>query len=215
MSNIFGNRIDISVEKFLHNLEAGEHGCIFYFSKEEMQKIHFAFVKSGLENNWGVVYATATESVEEIRKSMQRHGINTLQYEEDGDGDGSLIIVKGEELYKNAENPDVDNWMNAAKSISDNFISKGKKGVRVAADLSTYFLSRRLIQQWHDLEYILEKKLSSPISILCAYDSHYQELMETDVLKHYDRLYNENKEFVDAHSFAIYVGGDKSIIFRI
>ena len=215
MSNIFGNRIDISVEKFLHNLEAGEHGCIFYFSKEEMQKIHFAFVKSGLENNWGVVYATATESVEEIRKSMQRHGINTLQYEENGQGDGSLIIVRGEELYKNAENPDVDNWRNAAKSISDKFISKGKKGVRVAADLSTYFLSHRLIQQWHDLEYILEKKLSSPISILCAYDSHYQELMETDVLKHYDRLYNENKEFVDAHSFAIYVGGDKSIIFRI
>ncbi len=215
MSNIFGNRIDIPVEKFLHNLEAGEHGCIFYFSKEEMQKIHFAFVKSGLENNWGVVYATATESVEEIRKSMQRHGINTLQYEENGQGDGSLIIVRGEELYKNAENPDVDNWRNAAKSISDKFISKGKKGVRVAADLSTYFLSHRLIQQWHDLEYILEKKLSSPISILCAYDSHYQELMETDVLKHYDRLYNENKEFVDAHSFAIYVGGDKSIIFRI
>ena len=215
MSKIFGNRIDISVEKFLHNLEAGEHGCIFYFSKEEMQKIHFAFVKSGLENNWGVVYATATESVEEIRKSMQRHGINTLQYEENGQGDGSLIIVRGEELYKNAENPDVDNWRNAAKSISDKFISKGKKGVRVAADLSTYFLSHRLIQQWHDLEYILEKKLSSPISILCAYDSHYQELMETDVLKHYDRLYNENKEFVDAHSFAIYVGGAKSIIFRI
>ena len=180
-----------------------------------MQKIHFAFVKSGLENNWGVVYATAIESVEEIRKSMQRHAINTLQYEENVQGDGSLIIIRGEELYKNAENPDVDNWRNAAKSISDKFISKGKKGVRVAADLSTYFLSHRLIQQWHDFEDILEKKLSSPISILCAYDSHYQELMETDVLKHYDRLYNENKEFVDAHSFAIYIGGDKSMIFRI
>jgi hypothetical protein len=216
MHNNFGNRVSQPVEKFLHDLEAGEHGCIFYFSKDDMQKIHFAFVKSGLENNWGVVYVTAIESVEEIRKAMQRHGINTLQYENAEEReDNSLLIVKGEELYKNAENPDIDNWKNVAKSISDMFISKGKKGVRIAADLSSYFLSHGFIHQWHELEYVLEKKLSSPISILCAYDSHSPELLETDVLKYYDRLYNENKEFIDAHSFTIYVAGNKSIIFRI
>lgn len=216
MQNNFGNRVSQPVEKFLRNLEAGEHGCIFYFSKDEMQKIHFAFVKSGLESNWGVVYVTATESVEEIRKVMQRHGINTLQYEnEEKRDESSLLIVRGEELYKNAENPDIENWKNATKSISDMFISKGKKGVRVAADLSSYFLSRGLIHQWHELEYILEKRISLPISMLCAYNSHSPELLETDVLKHYDRLYDENKEFIDAHSFAIYVAGNKSIIFRI
>ena len=52
----------------------------FIFPKTKCKKIHFDFVKSGLENNWGVVYITATESVEEIRKAMQHHGINTLQY---------------------------------------------------------------------------------------------------------------------------------------
>jgi len=38
--------------EFVTNLKAGEHGCIFYTSHEEMQKIHFAFIKSGLEDNW-------------------------------------------------------------------------------------------------------------------------------------------------------------------
>ena len=118
-----------------------------------------------------------------------------------------------ESILYNTENPDIDNWKNVAKSISDMFISKGKKGVRIAADLSSYFLSHGFIHQWHELEYVLEKRLSSPISILCAYDSQSPELLETDVLKHYVRLYNENKEFIDAHSFTIYVSGNKSVIF--
>ncbi len=213
----YPNRINIPVEKFFHDLDTGEHGCVFYFSKKDMYNIHFSYVKSGLENNWGVVYVTATDSKEEIRKSMQSHGINTLEYENNGHGhgDGSLLLMSGEELYKNAENPDITKWKNSVKFVSDMFISKGKKGVRVAADLSSYFLSKGLIHQWHELEYVLEKKLSLPVSVLCAYDSTRPELLETDVLKHYDRLTDANKDFINAHSFAIYTEGKKSIIFRV
>lgn len=211
------NRINIPQEQFLNNLKAGEHGCVFFSSKEEMRMIHFAFVKSGLENNWGVVYATATESIDEVRNAMQRYGINTQDYEkkeEEGNG-RSLIIIRGEDLYKNADNPDIENWINTTKSISDMFISKGKKGVRVAADLSSYFLSRGLAEQWHKLEYELERKLSLPISILCAYDARFPEVWDTDVLKYYLRINSESKEYVDAHSFAIYTLGEKSVIFTI
>ncbi len=211
------NRINIPQEQFLNNLKAGEHGCVFFSSKEEMRMIHFAFVKSGLENNWGVVYATATESIDEVRNAMQRYGINTQDYEkkeEKGNG-SSLIIIRGEDLYKNADNPDIENWINTTKSISDMFISKGKKGVRVAADLSSYFLSRGLAEQWHKLEYGLERKLSLPISILCAYDARFPEVWDTDVLKYYLRINSESKEYVDAHSFAIYTLGEKSVIFTI
>lgn len=214
MKDISG-RINVSAERFLHDLEAGEHGCIFYSSREEMQRIHFAFVKSGLESNWGVVYATATEPIEEVRKLMQHHGIDTMQYENNHQGDGSLLIVNGEDLYINDENPDVDHWVNTAKSVSELFTSKGKKGVRVAADLSSHFLTRGLINQWRRLEYALEKKLSLPISILCAYDSYSPDLLEADVLRHYSRLYSKNKDFVDAHSFAIYASADNSIVLRI
>ena len=75
------NRINIPPEQFLNNLKVGEHGCVYFSSKEEMRMILLAFVKSGLENNWGVVYATATESIDEVRNAMQRYGINTQHYE--------------------------------------------------------------------------------------------------------------------------------------
>jgi hypothetical protein len=51
-------------------------------------------------------------------------------------------------LYKNTDNPDIENWINITKSLSDMFISKGKKGFRMASDLSSHFLSRGLVEQW-------------------------------------------------------------------
>jgi hypothetical protein len=39
--------------------------AVYFSSIEEMQMVHFAFIKSGLENNWGAVYATAKESIDE------------------------------------------------------------------------------------------------------------------------------------------------------
>lgn len=208
------SKTGISPELFLKTLKAGEHGCVFFFSKEEMHKIHFGFVKSGLESNWGVVYITATESIEDVRSSMQKFGINTHSYEEEGNK--SLFILRGEELYKNPENPDIKNWLDALKSISEMFVSKkDKRGVRVAADLSSYFLSRGLLKQWHDLEYALEKKLSLPVSVLCAYDANIKELWDIDVLNHYRSLNQENKAFVDAHSFAIYTSKKNSVIFTV
>jgi hypothetical protein len=61
---------------YVSNLKAGEHGCIFFTSLAEMRKIHFAFVKSGLEDDWGVVYATPAESFDDLKDSMEKHGIN-------------------------------------------------------------------------------------------------------------------------------------------
>ena len=95
------------------------------------------------------------------------------------------------------------------------FISKGKRGVRIAADLSSYFLSHGLAEQWHSLEYVLERKLSLPVSILCAYDLRLLKILDVDPLKYYSKINSENKEFVDAHSFVIYTSMNKSIIFTI
>jgi MEDS: MEthanogen/methylotroph, DcmR Sensory domain len=61
------------------NLYAGEHGEIFYTSKEEMRDIHFAFVKSGLENNWPVIYSAPGSHSEELRNALQDYGIAFLK----------------------------------------------------------------------------------------------------------------------------------------
>ena len=205
------SRIDVSPAEFLKALKAGEHGCVFYRSREEMHDILFAFVKSGLEDNWGVVYAIASEEIEEERDAMQIYEIDTENYE----ANGSLLLLKGKDLYQDPKNPDLENWKGSTKRISESFIAKGKKGVRLAADLSSYFLSRGLRKQWFDLEYAIERKLSLPLSVLCAYDAYMPKLWDTDILKYYVRINGENKDFIDAHSFAIFVAKGKSVIFRI
>ena len=74
-------RIDVSPHEFLHNLKANEHECVFSFSQEGKQTILFDFVKSGLENNWGVMYIVTIESLDKVIELMQKYGINLKHYE--------------------------------------------------------------------------------------------------------------------------------------
>jgi hypothetical protein len=75
-------QIEVPPTQYVSSVDAGEHGMLFYTSIEEMRDIHFAFVKSGLENNWGVIYAAPGSYSEELRNAMQSYGIDTKKYEE-------------------------------------------------------------------------------------------------------------------------------------
>jgi hypothetical protein len=88
MSN---RQVEISPAQYVSNLGAGEHGILFYTSLEEMRNIHFAFVKSGLENNWSVIYTAPRSYADELRNAMQTYGIDTEKYEKDG----SLFLQNG------------------------------------------------------------------------------------------------------------------------
>jgi hypothetical protein len=72
---------------------------------------------------------------------MQQYGINTQYYENggEGEGNGNLIIIRGEDLYKNPDNPDIENRINTTKSISDMFVSRGKKGSQSGSRLIFLF----------------------------------------------------------------------------
>lgn len=111
----------IPVDKFIHELGTGEHGCIFSASREYAQNIQFMFIRSGLESD----YTTATEELENVRAAMNEYGIDTKKYEQNG----NLILIRGEELYKNAEKPELELWNKSARSMADNFNAMGKKGV--------------------------------------------------------------------------------------
>ena len=91
--------VKIPPTEYVSNIKGGEHGVMFYTSRDDMRNIHFAFVKSGLENNWGVAYAAPGSYTEDLRNKMQNYGIDVKRYEEDGSlfiqkEDGSLFIQK-------------------------------------------------------------------------------------------------------------------------
>ena len=198
--------------EFVTNLKAGEHGCIFYTSQEEMQKIHFAFIKSGLEDNWGTFYATYADSLEGLRNAMQNHGIDVKRYEDEG----SLVLARGADLYKDPENPDLENCKSVVKSVMEGFMAKGKKGVRLASDLANYFMPRALKMQWLELEHLFERQTSLLLTVLCSYDAFIvPQGKDLEIIFYNKKINQEWREFVDAHSFAIYVSKNSSIIFTI
>ena len=91
--------VKIPPTEYVSNIKGGEHGVMFYTSRDDMRNIHFAFVKSGLENNWEVAYAAPGSYTEDLRNKMQNYGIDVKRYEEDGSlfiqkEDGSLFIQK-------------------------------------------------------------------------------------------------------------------------
>jgi hypothetical protein len=90
----------------------------------------------GLEDNWGVIYALPGADVDEIKKQMQDYGIDTLKYE----ANGSLFIVKGEDGFKDPFNPDLQYCKSLAERAIINFLNQGKKGTRIATELSSFFL---------------------------------------------------------------------------
>jgi hypothetical protein len=51
-------QISIPPEEFVKTVRPGEHGCIFFTRQEDLRKLQYAYVISGLEQNMGVVYAT-------------------------------------------------------------------------------------------------------------------------------------------------------------
>jgi hypothetical protein len=201
-----------SQKEFVRNLKAGEHGCMFFVSEEDFKNVQFEFVKSGLEQNWGVVCATATEIPDQVRTRMKHYGIDVQKYETNE----SLVILRGEDLYKDPENPDLQAWTSAARSVCEGFMAKGKRGVRIAADLSSYFLSKGLTKQWFQLEYALERKFATPLTVICGYDARLiPASKDLDIIEYYKLVNREQRDYVDAHSFAIYSNNNKTMILTI
>src|SRR5918994_7748113 len=171
-----------------------------------------AFVKSGLEDNWGAVYATYADSLEGLRNAMQNHGIDVKKYEQEG----SLVLARGADLYKDPESPDLENTKSVVKSAMEGFMAKGKKGVRIAGDLANYFMPRALKMQWFELEHLFERQTSLPLTVLCSYDAFIvPQGKDLDIIFYFKKINQEWRDFVDAHSFAIYVSKNSRIIFTI
>ena len=205
-------QVKISPEEFVKTVRSGEHGCIFFTMREDMRRLHYAYVISGLEQNMGVVYATPSQTYDETRNAMENYGIDVKKYEQNG----SLMIVKGEDIYKSGEIPDLENAKNTVKTVVEGFLSKGKEGVRIAGDLTSYFLPRGLLMEWFNLESLFERQTSLPLTVLCAYDANQiPATKDLDIMFYYKKINREWQNFVDAHSFAIYISKDKSVTFTI
>ncbi|MGH9982646.1 MAG: MEDS domain-containing protein [Nitrososphaeraceae archaeon] len=205
-------QVKVSPVKYVKDIRGGEHGVMFYTSKEDMRKIHFAFIKSGLENNWGTVYAAPGSYSDDLGNEMQNYGIAIERYV----GDGSLFIQKGEEIYRDPVRADLEFHKKQANEVINYFLDKGKKGVRIATDLTSFFLPNGLYISLFDVEHLFKPSSDLILTVICAYDAAIiPAVMDLDITFFYKKINKEWRQFVDAHSFAIYTAKGKDIIFTI
>lgn len=159
-----------------------------------------------------VTYVTPGSYSEDLRNALQNYGIDTKKYE----GDGSLYIQKGEDAYKNPAKPDLEYFKTRANDIIKRFMNTSKKGLRVATDLTSFFLPQGHYVSLLDAEHLFQPRMDLPITLICAYDAAIiPAIKDLDITFFYKRINKQWRQFVDAHSFAIYVSKNKSIAFTI
>jgi hypothetical protein len=70
--------------------------------------------------------------------------------------------------------------------------------------------------QLFDVEDLFKPRTDLPLTLICAYDAAIiPAAKDLDITFFYKRINKEWRQFVDAHSFAIYVTKDKNITFTI
>lgn len=198
------------IDSFLRRISQGEHGCLFYLNREQKQGLLLAFLKRGLQNDELCVYATATENKEAIEDGMRRAGFQKFA--------NSVSIVQGDDLYRSPANPDLKNWISSFDSLLKETERKGRKALRVAADLSSYFMKLGLIDPWFELESSIERNFQGRVTILCAYDANLVTSKSvTNILTYYKELSStRNRRFLDVHNFAIFpFSNDKILILTL
>lgn len=204
------------LREFVRSVKQGEHGCLIYEDEEQMWDLEAEYLREGIKQGELGVALTVKESMNEVRDLLRRHGVDVDKHV----GDGSLLIVDSDQLYVSRENPDIEAWLNAAKSVVDNAVKNGKKGVRIAGLLSNHFLRKGFSDQWFRLESSLHRTLNMPCSAICGYD--VSELAPSErpfalreVLEHYRRIGERNPQVMDAHSFAIFASGEGGAIAQL
>lgn len=197
---------------FLARLKDGQHGCLFYVNEQDKQRIQYEFLKCGLSQDSFCIYATATEDVETVKRNMKDFGLDYANL------NGNLEIVRGEDLYgSDIRRPNKEKWVASISSAYERALKRGKKSVRIAADLSTHFMSMGLEDQWYELESALEKRFDRKITIICAYNATAFSASNTlQVIDFYKSLSDSGRKFIDAHSFAIIcIGTESSLVLEL
>lgn len=197
---------------FLQKLGSGEHGCLFYTEERDKDRILTDFIRVGLDAGDYCVFASTRESSgEAVYDLLQDTGFKLRDLEE------SLVVVQGEQLYESAEQPNIKKWLSTLDAVHSEALAKKKKGVRVAADLSSYFVKRGLLQQWFDLEVSLGRTLNRGIMIICAYDLNLLTMNRVvNVLDFYNGLKENRNDLVDSHGFALFpIERNKGLILKM
>jgi hypothetical protein len=174
------------------SVEHGNHIIAVYRNKHDKYNECFAFLRDGLERNEVIVLTASDLSQDEIRNRMtDEWKVNALDLESTGD----IVIKTTEEIYFPDGIPNIQRTIAIWSTLVENSIGKGKKGIRVFADMSAFFRNG-FTKELLDYESCLEQRFDLPIIGICAYDAKDINTFKIDDIRklqqHHDPVWMDN-----------------------
>lgn len=158
---------------YVRNLKAGNHGIFFYKSPHEKHEVLFNFLQAGFQNGEGAIYVATQETSKQIRRRMEDFGLNVKTLERDG----VLWIFDYDEWYIIDGEVNGSRTIMLAQRIFDEVMETGLKGLRACGEAACFFEHKKE-KELVEFELGIGRKLSLPVTVLCAYDVNHAESVE-------------------------------------
>lgn len=149
---------------YLQQMKPQSHCMLIYETSEAKLRVLLNYAKVALNNNEAFVYVCSEASVEEVRISMNKFGLDVKRYE----NSGALKILDYTQHHI------IDGKFDASKTITlwnryyTDAISKGFKGLRITEETACFF-KHNLLKELVDYERIIHQSNNSPSIAIFAY----------------------------------------------
>jgi len=150
---------------FVKNMKPTDHVIMFYDFQEDKHRVLFAYLKAGLDSQEAVAYVAGDETLNEIRKAMVNFGIDVDDYERKG----MLHIIDYKSWYIINGKFSMERTVNLWKSLLDDALAKGFRGLRVTGEMACFF-KHNMVPELVEYESSLHRVLDIPLTAICAYN---------------------------------------------
>jgi len=151
---------------FVRRMKATDHVIMFYSKLDDKHIVLFTYLKAGLDLGEAAAYVASEESTDEIRRAMERFGMDVDGLERSG----ALRVIDYRDWYLSGGRFDISKTLGLWKRLYDESMARGFKGLRVVGD-TAHFFERRKVDKLVEYEQALHRALDIPMSAICAYDT--------------------------------------------
>jgi sugar-specific transcriptional regulator TrmB len=186
------------LRRFITQMNAPQHKILMYETMEAKFVVLTNYVKIGLESGEAVVYVCSESSVEEVTTAFKQSGLDTDRYQKSG----ALTVIDYTQYYLIDGCFDIATTAKLCREYYTKTLSKGFKGLRIAAEMSCFF-KHNLMMDLVDYESSLHK--SEQIPIIAVFGYRASQLMSAN------KPINVYSELVKAHGAVMFSWIDKKL----
>lgn len=154
------------IRGMINEIELGDHGALFYRTKEEQLDIIIPFLALGLQRNERCLYIAEDNTTAEICARLQASGVDVREaYHR-----GALSVVTKRETYLRHGVFQPDKMIHDLCDAVQGAVDAGFAGLRGAAEMSWSLDLPSALAQIVEYEEAVEEQFYAKFAVLCQYD---------------------------------------------